>query len=126
MANSIRIALPGYNAQTDSDPDHFALDATDEESVLIKEKVRGSVAIASGNTQTIAHNLGYIPFFSAFIYEPLGLPFIGKPGYIPCSSGGSISVPTYDAHVDSTNLYLTNNSGATVTFWYYLFYDQQL
>lgn len=58
--------MPGYNALTDTDLDHFALHS-DEDNVLIKEFARGSYTSTAGETKTIAHNLGYIPFYLVFV-----------------------------------------------------------
>ncbi|MDE1867008.1 MAG: hypothetical protein KGI08_04765, partial [Thaumarchaeota archaeon] len=64
MADIFKLALPGYRADTDTDPDHFSVyyDSTDANSpILIKEKARGDATIAHNASQTIAHGLGYVP-----------------------------------------------------------------
>ena len=62
MGRGIKIALPGYNAFTDTDPDHFALyvdqdDPTDY--VLLKEKEKDTISVSSSTP--ISHGLGYVP-----------------------------------------------------------------
>lgn len=113
--NSIRVALPTYNALTDTNPDHFAL-YTDEDWVLIKEKLRGSVSVAGSSTSTITHNLGYVPFFAVYAYDGT----FGK------------WINGYNVYADQkcyatiTTLVLINNGAGTITFKYYIFYDQQV
>ena len=71
MSNVFKVALPGYNAETDTNLDHFALyvDGTTDH-ILIKEKTRGSVAVNNGSTVEINHNLTYVPF--ALAYATIG------------------------------------------------------
>ncbi len=64
MGQVIRVSLPGYNALTDNDPDHFAL-YSDEDWVLIKELTRGTVS-ANDSGYKIYYPLDYIP--TIFVY----------------------------------------------------------
>lgn len=112
--NVVRVALNGYDALKDTDPSHFSL-FTDQDNVLIKEKSRGSGAIASGNTAVIVHNLGYIPFFLV---------------YCEISTNRFQAVNTFDpnsgvwrAYADTTNLYVRNVSSSTKRYRFYIFYD---
>lgn len=111
MTMTMRVSLPGYNALTDTDPDHYALYA-DADWVLIKEERRGAINITSGSTTTITHNLGYVPFFAVYadVYQVLGYNL-----YNP-----------YKAYVTTTTLVMSNTSASTATFRYYIFYDQQV
>jgi len=111
MNNVIRVALPGYNALTDTDPDHFAL-YTDEDWVLIKEKLRGSQVINAGDTLTINHNLGYVPFFAVYADREW------IHGYNIYSN--------YKCYATTTTLVMINNDVTNRTFAYYIFYDQQV
>lgn len=116
MTNVIRVALPGYNALTDENPDHFAL-YSDKGWVLIKEKERGSISVSgSGGTKTITHNLGYIPFFAVYVESSSGT-FEWINGYNMYSD--------YNAYATTTTLVLINNNASAKTFKYYIFYDQQ-
>jgi hypothetical protein len=109
--NSIRVALPGYNALTDTDPNHFSL-LSDADYVLIKEKQRASVVVTAGNTQVINHNLGYVPFFTVYS----GAQWIN--GYNIYSA--------LKCYATTTTLVLINNDSISHTFKYYIFYDQQV
>jgi hypothetical protein len=106
--NVIRVALPGYDALTDTNPDHFAL-YSDEDWVLIKEFRRDSVEIAHGDTEIITHNLGYIPFFAVYANGEW-------------VTGFNI-YSDYRAYATTTTLTLVNNNASTQTFMYYIFYD---
>lgn len=109
----INIALPGYNALTDTNPDHFSLFA-DEDNLLIKEFERDRVNVST--TQTINHNLDYIPFFLAYVRQFGG------------SDYGAVDHNSFDiayyAHMDSSDLTLGNVTGSSEPFTYYIFYDE--
>jgi len=67
MGRGIKIALPGYDAFNDTDPDHFALYVDQDDPVdyvLIKELATATIAVSGG--QTIPHNLGYVPLCLVF------------------------------------------------------------
>lgn len=117
MSQVIRVALPGYDALTDTNPDHFAL-YTDETTdyVLIKEKLRGSVNLTNGSTSTILHNLGYVPFIIVFYERTSGVwkKLLGQD-----DTDESVSVT-----ISTTSILIRNSSGGTRTFKYYIFYDQ--
>ena len=115
MANVIRVALPGYNALTDTNPDHFALYG-DEDWVLIKEKMNGYVNIQPSSNVHIVHSLGYIPM--VFVY---GREASGTWTLILGDSSDSAG------HIEltSTDLIIYNGSGVkAIPFIYYIFYDQ--
>jgi len=107
MGNTIRVALPGYNALTDTNPDHFALYG-DEDWVLIKEFERGSITVSSGNSYTITHSLGYVP---------LVLVYVRSGDTWSIVSGENIEVTT-----TTLKVYLPNGT----QFKYYIFYDNQV
>lgn len=120
MAFKARISLPGYNALTDSDVNHYALFA-DQDNVLIKEFARGSVTLNAGQTQTIYHGLGYVPSFYIFF----GMSYSsGVPTRLEVQNGwGSINAP----YADNVNVYIPNQSGLNGrVFRYYIFYDDVL
>lgn len=115
-AQVFKVALPGYNAQTDTNPDHFALYVNQEvDYVLIKEKARGTLQVNNAASDHVHHDLGYIPFCLVFLDNGDGSytrlygvdPGGGDTGYI----------------VSTTTLTFINNSGATKNFKYYIFYD---
>lgn len=120
MSNVLRVSLPGYNALTDTNPDHFAL-YTDEDNVLIKEFTRGSASIAENDTTSpyeITHNLGYIPFFIVYVLNPSTNNWQVIPHYL-----NAFSVPDYAALSDTTKIYITNYTATTTTFKWIIFYD---
>ncbi len=69
----IDIALSGYNALTETNPDHFSLKA-DKDNLLIKEFLRERETIST--TRTITHNFGYIPFFLTYTKQAYGDNYI--------------------------------------------------
>jgi len=116
MSQVFKIALPGYNAFTDTDPDHFSLYVDSDDSddyVLIKEKLSASVSVSG--TTNVAHGLGYIPFCLVFAEVSSGVwrklfshPIYGNGCWF---------------EIDSTNLVLRNTSGSAKNFSYHIFYD---
>lgn len=116
MGQVIKVALSGYDAFTDTDPDHFSLYVDNDDSndyILIKEKLTGFVDVAT--TTNIAHGLGYIPFCLVFAEVSSG---VWRKLY---------SHPVYGTgcwfEISSTNLVLRNTSGSTKNFNYHIFYD---
>lgn len=115
MTQTIRVSLPTYNCLTDTNPDHYALYA-DSDWPLIKEKARGTGSIALYDTETIAHNLGYIPFYLVYCEIASGEYQIAN-AFDPVGSG-------WRSYADTTNLYITNFYSSTYTdYRYYIFYD---
>ena len=119
MQQVIKIALPGYNAFTDTNPDHFSLYVNPDERVdyvLIKEKEKDTVDIANSDQADIAHNLGYVPLCLVFVESSSGVwrKIFGYP----------VDTAGYWFEVTDTNLTIYNESGATKTFSYHIFYDE--
>lgn len=115
MEQTIRVSLPGNNALTDADLDHYALIA-DEDNILIKEKLRGSATVNAFSSVNVAHGLGYIPFCLGFWEVSTGV--------FRKAFGGSTSVSTSPFFVvTSTDLVLRNPSAAAKVMKYYIFYD---
>lgn len=120
--NTIRVALPGFNALTDSNLDHFSLYA-DVDNVLIKRKLTGTATIADGSPTilTIPHNLGYIPFFMVYYFDELTSRWA-----ILNNQYNLFSVPQQICGVDATNLYVYNFGGhgsGHLQIAYDIFYD---
>ena len=116
MVKVIRVALPTYNALTETDPDNFAL-ISDDDWILIKEKARGSISVSNGDSEPIAHGLAYVPFVVVFYEVSLGVwrKLIGDDEF---------NANDVYMGINATNLILYNYSGASVDFKYYIFYDQ--
>lgn len=118
MGNVLRVIAPQFaesDALTDTDPSHYSL-FSDSDNVLIKEKARGSGSVDLNSTATIAHNLGYVPFFIVYAEISSGRYRISS-AFDPVGSG-------WRAQADSTNLYIGNFYDATFkNYYYYIFYD---
>lgn len=114
MANGIKVALPGYDAFTDTNPDHFALFVDNSvDYVLIKEKTRNTQSV--NGTSNIAHGLAYIPYCIAFVEVSAG---VWKRLYSHPIDGSG-----YWFEINETNVVLRNTTGVAKTFAYYIFYD---
>jgi hypothetical protein len=121
MSETIRISLPGYDALTDTNLDHFAL-FTDQDNILIKEAVRGTVNVAGMSSATVAHNLGYIPFAFALVKQHFTSPTYDLFTWLT----GSTFNNNYSFDMDATNIYFRNLNDSTARdFKYYIFYDNQ-
>ena len=73
MATKVfKVALSGYNATTDTNPNHFSL-YVDQlvDYILIKEKAVATVSVAG--TSNIAHGLGYVPHCIVFVETSTGV-----------------------------------------------------
>lgn len=121
MGNVIRVALPGFNCLSDTNLDHFALHS-DQDNILIKEFARGSVVVPADNTlhNYVTHNLGYIPFFLAYVYSTDGTP---NGWTLAPSFQGILSAPDYAVVADTQYLWFYNQIGTPQPFKYYIFYD---
>jgi hypothetical protein len=117
MAKKVfKIALPGYNALTDTDPNHFALYVDQAvDYTLIKEDTRGSVSINNSSNQAITHSLGYIPL--CFVFLDNG------DGSFTRIYGVDIGAGDTGYTVSTTAVTISNYEGSTKSFKYYIFYD---
>lgn len=114
-----KLALSGFRADTDTNPDHFSVyyDSDDTDNpILIKEKTRGSTTISAGTSATITHSLGYVPLVYAFMQiDPNTWVLLG---------GDSDSINGF-IEVNTTNLILHNTDLSNAhAFKYFIFYDQ--
>ena len=115
MARGIKIALPGYDAQTDTDPNHFALFVDQSvDYILIKEKAKASVSV-SPSSQVVAHGLGYVPLCLVFAEISAG---VWRKLFSRQIDGTGCWF-----EVDITNLTLWNTTGGAINFAYHIFYD---
>ena len=116
MGQTIKVALPGYNAETDRDPNHFSLyvdNADPNDYILIKEKISNTVAFSG--SRNVAHGLGYVPLCLVFTEVSSGKwrKIFGYP----------IDTSGYWFEVNATNLVLHNDTATVRNFKYYIFYD---
>jgi hypothetical protein len=127
MSNKIIIAKPGFNVLTETDPDNLIFSS---DYNTLKYAISGHYEMlnVTDNTDvTIAHNLGYVPFFLCFCND-----FVAQPTYYGMteffnSLGGRLQAAR--AYVDSTNLYLSLNlaHGSAITVeWYYKIFKNNL
>lgn len=118
----VRASLPSHNAMTDTDLDHFSL-ISDVQNVLLKEKQRGVLTFAV-DTQTIPHNLGYIPDFKCYVYD--NMSFYAIHGWkLVGAQNSAFFLNNYTATADETNIYISNNTGVSTTFVYKINFDEQ-
>ena len=116
MGQTIKVALSGYDAETDKNPDHFSLFVDNDDSndyILIKEKETDTVIVSS--TTNISHDLAYIPFCLVFaeVSDGVWRKLFGFP----------INGSNYWFEVSTTNLILRNTSGSPINYQYHIFYD---
>jgi hypothetical protein len=121
MRQVIKIALPGYNAFTDTNPDHLSL-YSDEDNVLIKRFMSGRDTLPSAppnpQTHTINHNLGYIPFYMVYFDE-----YADGDWKIMNNRYNPFEVPGNICATNTTNLYIKNYQTRNVDYGYDIFYD---
>lgn len=115
---TLRISTEGNDVKDNKDPYKFSLYA-DDDHVLIKEAARGSGTVAYHESATIAHNLGYIPFYAVYCQTAANTYAIAN-SFDPVGSGWRV-------YADTTNLYIVNNfdvGGDGYTgYQYFIFYD---
>jgi len=115
MAQTVRVALSGYNALTETDISKYSLYA-DSDNVLIKEFARGAGSISFGNTATISHNLSYIPLFLVYTEVASGRYRIAN-SFDPLGAG-------WRAYTDTNDLFIENAYSSSFTdYKYFIFYD---
>jgi hypothetical protein len=108
MTQVLKIALEGYDASTDTNPDHFSLYVDQQvDYILIKEKVSGTV----NGTSIIAHNLGYVPF--CLVFQEISSGVWRKTFSAPLDGVGGYFT------IDATNLKVYGSGN----FAYHIFYD---
>jgi len=116
MTQKIVISKAGYNAVNETDPDHLVY-SSDYDS--LKYYVAGSVDLdmsGAGDVEAnITHNLGYVPFFIAYLnYVPLVTDYAAVPSY----SASFGNWQTLDVYATTTKLYFTvKKSGSPAFTW---------
>ena len=119
MAKVIKVVISGsgYNAFTDTNPDHFALYVNQEvDYVLIKEKLTNTISVPPNDNEVVAHGLGYVPFCLVFVEYESGKwrKLFSRP----------LDGTGYYFEVTDTNLTMYNDSGTAKNFSYHIFYDE--
>lgn len=123
MAQKFIISKPGFNVLTETDPDNLIF-SSDYGSLMYYAS--GAVVVTPAGTSAeavVAHGLGYIPYFLAYIDRFAGPPlsdFNMCPGKF-ASGAGFVDA---DAYADAANLYFTIHTDfntSAFTFRYFIF-----
>jgi len=132
MALGVKVSKPGVDVLTAGTKDLY-LDTT---YPLLKIKASGSdtlsVSDGSGDTVTIAHNLGYTPLVWVYgqTYSVNGSAKNANYSRYPFLEYVSTYYSDFGYEVTDTNLvvhgdfYDESSNSDTFTFFYYIFYDQ--
>ena len=115
MIQTIRISRPGVDALTDGTIDNYSLYA-DSDNILIKEKERDSLEVANGATGTVSHGLSYIPMVMIYVDDGTDNKWVS----------GDTVFNDFQVKLTTSELLLTNRGSGTITYNYYIFYDQQV
>ena len=119
MGQTVRVTLPGYEAGTDTNLDHYALYA-DVDNVLIKNQSTGVGTLSSSSIGTITHNLEYIPFYAVYAKTHYYL----DNRYIPVNNQyNAFQVPDIISGVNGSQLLIRNFQGTEIPYGYDIFYD---
>lgn len=127
MSNKLIITKAGFNAKTETDPDNIIFSS---DYNTLKYALSGNYEMTgvTGDTDvTIAHNLGYVPFYIVYCND-----FVAQPTYYGLTEyyfGLGGRTQRAKAYVDDTNLYLSLDldAGAAVTVkWYYKIFKNNL
>ena len=131
MAFGIKVSKPGFDVNTSTIED--TLIDTTYPLLKIKTSGSGSLSVSDGGTDsdTIAHNLGYIPHVWVYgEYYSIGEGKVSKYIRYPFNSYSSTYYSAFGFTVSSTELVVsgafwdeTTNSG-TFSYFYYIFYDE--
>jgi len=114
MPQIIRVALPGYDCLTDTNPNHFALYTDGNiDYILIKEKLRAKISV--NGTVNINHNLNYVPY--CLVFAEISTERWRKLFSTPIDSSG------YSYSVNTTQLVLSNTTGVAKNYSFYIFFD---
>ncbi|MBM3283178.1 hypothetical protein FJY90_02895 [Candidatus Gottesmanbacteria bacterium] len=112
---TIRVSKTGYDCLSEGNIYNYLLFA-DTDNILIKEKARGTGTVNLYSTATIAHDLGYIPFYLAYC-EVASNRYRIATAFNPLGSG-------WRAYADTSNLYVYNGYSSTYkSYRHYIFYD---
>jgi len=127
MSQVIRVSLPGYNALTDTNPDHFAL-YSDEDWILVKEFGRSdfNINVAPGSYEPISlAPLDYAP--TVFVFYAIGNAWRSVTGQF-MDYNDTTTEPVLNPFVGilGNQLRLVNPTGEFVAFRYFICYDQQV
>lgn len=116
MAKGFKIALPGFNAETDNDPTHFSVFVDgSEDHIIVKEKARATVTVPDASTDDIVHGLAYVPLSTVFVESDTG--------EFTWVHGGN-TYEDFDMHMDASKIYLVNEDSVDRAFTYIIYHDE--
>ena len=126
MTQIIRVSKVGINAVTGTAPDDLAFSS---DYNTLKYHLSGTMDltnVSDGTVNgTVAHNLGYTPFFTAYVNRYAGAVDPNLYNMCPGTFKDINSHKYSQSYVDTNNLYFTivgSNTGiATYTFRYFIF-----
>lgn len=126
MTFKAKVSKPGFNVLTETNPDNLIFSS---DYNTLKYYASGSYQMANVTTTTnvtIAHNLGYMPFFIVYVNDFFAQPTQYAEVEYLNSVGG---LKAARAYVDANNLYLSYNSGDANPYtinWYYKIFKNSL
>lgn len=127
MSEKVIITKAGFDAKSETDPNNMIFSS---DYGTLKYEVSGNYSMSgvTGDTEhTIAHGLGYTPFFIVYCNDFVAQPtYYGLVEYYNSLGGRSRQARAY---VDDTNLYLSLKlaSGSAITVnWYYKIFKNKL
>ena len=126
MTNKIVVAKPGFDAKTETDPNNLNY-SSDYDS--LKYYASGSASLTPNGVDietSVAHNLGYIPFFIAYVHT---ITSTTKYSMCPFTFSDAGFYATICVYADATKLYFkifTNTFTGiyTFTFQYKIFLNR--
>lgn len=111
----IKVSKDGFDVQTAADKNLSLKSGIN----IFKVSEDGSGTVAASGTVTVAHGLGIIPFFLAFMEDTSGKMRI-------VNGSGFITSEQFRGYANTTNVVLKNNDSANAKdYFYYIHYDPQ-
>ena len=109
----IKVSEPGQDVLTCADR-YLTLKS---DYTLLKIALSGTISCASGGWTEISHNLGYKPQYLAYV-DVAGVVY-----KVFFTFSSPFEAPPFLSRIDTTKLYIYNNSGTTRDVYYYIFYE---
>lgn len=130
MSEKIVVSKPGFDVGTTTLADNLIFSS---DYNTLKYATSGTYLMTTNTTTvgTIAHNLGYVPYFQVFVNQFDVGTALGGTSQFAVVEYYNLSAPlrAARAYVDGTNLYLSYNAGGTNSYniiWYYKIFKNNL
>ena len=130
MSEEIVISKPGFDATTTTVVDDLIFSSNYN---TLKYATNGTYLMTTNTTTTatLAHNLGYVPYFQVFVNQFDVGTTLGGTGQFAVVEYYNLTSPfrAARAYADSANLYLSYNTADTTTYniiWYYKIFKNNL